>query len=93
MSHECENELVCKWTLEDKVPYFNSGVYLDNKRRIGKVDEILGKIHNIMFTVKMEPGVQSKSFQPNDLVFVGTDKVSQGARILSRLCTWVSKPI
>lgn len=75
VSHECESELVCRWTIDDKVPYFNAGIYLDNKRRIGKVDEILGKIHNIMFTIKMEPGVQSKSFQVNDLVFIGTDKV------------------
>jgi len=73
--HDCESELVCRWTLDQKVPYFNAGVYLENKRKIGKVDEILGKVAEIFFTVKMDPGVLSKSFQPNDLIYVGTDKL------------------
>ena len=75
VAHEVESELLCKWTLNDKVPYFNAGVYLENKRKIGKVDEILGKISEVFFTVKMDPGVLAKSFQPNDLLFVGTDKL------------------
>mmetsp|Transcript_23586 Transcript_23586/g.51621 ORF Transcript_23586/g.51621 Transcript_23586/m.51621 type:complete len:199 (+) Transcript_23586:168-764(+) len=73
--HDCESELVCRWTLDQKVPYFNAGVYLENKRKIGKVDEILGKVAEIFFTVKMDPGVLSKSFQPNDLMYIGTDKL------------------
>ena len=75
VQHDCESELVCKWTIPEKVPYFNAGVYLQNKKRIGKVDEILGKIAEVMFTVKMDPGVVSKSFQPDDLVYIGTDKL------------------
>ena len=75
VEHECENELVCRWQVADKVPYFNAGVYLENKRKIGKVDEILGKISELFFTVKMDPGVLSKSFQPKDAVFIGTDKL------------------
>lgn len=75
VSHECESELVCKWTLDGKVPYFNAGVFLENKRQIGKVDEILGKIAEMFFTVKMDPGVQAKSFQTNDLLYIGTDKL------------------
>jgi rRNA processing protein Gar1 len=78
--HDCEAELVCRWTLDDKVPYFNAGVYLENKRKIGKVDEILGKVSEVFFTVKMDPGVLSKSFQPNDLLYVGTDKLLPLAR-------------
>ncbi|CAB9516063.1 ribonucleoprotein complex subunit 1 [Seminavis robusta] len=69
VSHDCESELVCKWTIPEKVPYFNAGVYLKNKKRVGKVDEILGKVAHIMFTVKMDPGVLSKSFEPDDLVY------------------------
>lgn len=75
VAHEVESELLCRWTLTDKVPYFNAGIYLQNKRKIGKVDEILGKVSEILFTIKMDPGVLSKSFQPNDLVFIGTDKL------------------
>jgi H/ACA ribonucleoprotein complex subunit 1 len=73
--HDCEADLVCRWTLDGKVPYFNAGIYLENKRKIGKVDEILGKVAEIFFTVKMDPGVLSKTFQPNDLLYVGTDKL------------------
>lgn len=73
--HDCEAELVCRLTLTDKVPYFNAGIYLENKRKIGKVDEILGKVSEIFFTVKMDAGILSKSFQPNDLVYIGTDKL------------------
>ncbi|KAL3911256.1 MAG: hypothetical protein SGILL_007350 [Bacillariaceae sp.] len=73
--HDCESELVCRWTLDEKVPYFNAGVFLENKRKIGKVDEILGKVSETFFTVKMDPGVLSKSFQVNDIVYIGTDKL------------------
>ena len=75
VAHDCGGELVCRWGMPEKVPYFNAGMYLQNKQKIGKLDEILGKINEIYFTIKLEPGVQSKSFQPNDLVFIGTDKL------------------
>jgi hypothetical protein len=55
-------------------------VYLENKRRIGKVDEILGKIQDVYITIKMDPGVVSSSFQPDDVVYVGTDKLLPLAR-------------
>jgi H/ACA ribonucleoprotein complex subunit 1 len=40
VAHECESELVVRWTLPDKVPYFNAGIYLQNKRKIGKVSVV-----------------------------------------------------
>ena len=36
----------------EKVPYFNSPVYLENKEKIGKVDEIFGPIKDFWFSVK-----------------------------------------
>ena len=39
--------MVCKSTNE-KVPYFNAPVYLENKTQIGKVDEIFGQISNVV---------------------------------------------
>jgi len=83
VAHECESELVCKWTLAEKVPYFNAGVYLENKRRVGKVDEILGPIHEFFISVKMDPGVVSSSFQENDALYVGTDKLLPLTRFTS----------
>ena len=47
-----KDELVVKCTNE-KVPYFNSPVYLDNKEKIGKVDEIFGPIKDFWFSVKL----------------------------------------
>jgi len=73
--HECDSQLVCKWTMDEKVPYFNAGIFLENKRKIGVVDEILGKVSLMMFTIKMDNGVVAKSFQPNDLLYIGTDKL------------------
>ena len=34
--HACEGEMVCKSTNE-KIPYFNAFIYLENKTQIGKV--------------------------------------------------------
>ena len=41
----CEDDLVCKSTNE-KIPYFNAPIYLENKQQIGKVDEIFGPIRD-----------------------------------------------
>ena len=41
MMHECESEMVCKLTeKENKIPYFNAPIHLENKKKIGKVDEV-----------------------------------------------------
>jgi H/ACA ribonucleoprotein complex subunit 1 len=45
--HSCEGEMVCRCTNE-KVPYFNAPVFLENKTLIGKVDEILGSITEVV---------------------------------------------
>jgi H/ACA ribonucleoprotein complex subunit 1 len=42
--HACEGDAVAKLTNE-KVPYFNAPIYLQNKTQIGKVDEIFGPIN------------------------------------------------
>lgn len=47
--HPCEDEIVCKCTTEEnKVPYFNAPVYLENKEQIGKVDEIFGQLRDFV---------------------------------------------
>ena len=45
--HDCEGEMVCRCTNE-KVPYFNAPIFLENKTPIGKVDEILGSITEVV---------------------------------------------
>ncbi len=52
--HPCEGELVCRNTNE-KIPYFNAPVYLENKSQIGKVDDIFGPIKdNVSYTAIKE---------------------------------------
>ncbi|CAL5341481.1 unnamed protein product [Camellia sinensis] len=42
--HACEGDVVTKLTNE-KIPYFDAPIYLQNKTQIGKVEEILGPIN------------------------------------------------
>lgn len=44
-SHACEGEAVTKLTNE-KIPYFNAPIYLENKTQVGKVEEIFGPIND-----------------------------------------------
>ena len=47
--HPCEDDIVVKCTTEEnKVPYFNAPVYLENKEQIGKVDEIFGQLRDFV---------------------------------------------
>lgn len=46
--HSCKEELVCKCTMNEQVPYFNGRVFLQNKQEIGKIDEILGPIRKFV---------------------------------------------
>ena len=47
MSHPCEDDIVCKGTNE-KIPYFNAPIFLENKQQVGKVDEIFGPIQDFV---------------------------------------------
>jgi H/ACA ribonucleoprotein complex subunit 1 len=44
--HEVEGEMLCKLTNEN-IPYFNAGIFLENKTRVGKVEEVLGPINQV----------------------------------------------
>lgn len=43
--HACEGESVVKLT-NQKIPYFNAPIFLENKTQIGKVEEIFGPIND-----------------------------------------------
>ena len=58
LMHDCEGDLVCKLT-HAKVPYFNASIYVDKNTRVGKVDEILGPINEVIITVKPDAGVHA----------------------------------
>lgn len=42
--HPCEEYVVVKHTLTDRVPIFNRPVYLENKTKIGVIDDVFGPI-------------------------------------------------
>ena len=72
--HDAEGEIVCRLT-HSMIPYFNAGIYLENKSKIGKVEEVFGPVNKVYFTIKTDPGVQATSFKKGDSVFIGTDKL------------------
>lgn len=73
--HDCQGEMVYKMTAIAQVPKFNAPVYLENKTQIGKVEEILGPISEVYFSVKPTEGVVAASFKPGDKVYLGPDKL------------------
>ena len=83
MMHACEDQMVCKCTNE-KVPYFNGRIFLENKAQIGQVDEILGPINSFMFSVKMQEGMSASSFKPNQKVYIDPQQLLPLDRFLPR---------
>ena len=82
--HAVEDEMLCSSLMPDKVPYFNAPIYLQNKSVIGKVDEILGPINEVYFSVKMGEGMVASSFKKGDKVYIGGDKLLPFDRFLPK---------
>ncbi|KAJ2584754.1 H/ACA snoRNP pseudouridylase subunit, partial [Coemansia sp. RSA 1836] len=55
-----------------------------NKTQIGKVDEILGPINEVYFTVKLQDGVVADSFKTQDRVFIAPDRLLPLEKFLPR---------
>ncbi|KAL3899337.1 MAG: hypothetical protein SGCHY_002115 [Lobulomycetales sp.] len=87
----CEGDMVCK-SVNAKIAYFNAPIYLENKTQIGKVDEILGPINEVYFTVKLQDGVLAKSFKEGDQVYIGSDKLLPLERFLPKPMAPGGKP-
>ncbi|KAI8808008.1 Gar1/Naf1 RNA binding region-domain-containing protein [Cladochytrium replicatum] len=81
--HGCEGEMVCK-SINPKIPYFNAPIYTEAKKQIGKVEEILGPINEVYFTVKLMDGFAVTSFKAADKVYIGPDKLLPLERFLPK---------
>ncbi|KAF3919279.1 hypothetical protein ABW20_dc0107472 [Dactylellina cionopaga] len=81
--HASEGEMVCEST-NTKIPFFNAPIYLENKSAVGKVDEILGPINQVYFTVKPQEGVVATSFKKGDKFYIGGDKLLPLDRFLPK---------
>ena len=82
--HAVEGEMLCTSVSPDKVPWFNAPIYLQNKSAIGKVDEILGPINGMYFSVKMNEGMVAGSFKAGDKVYIAGDKLFPMDRFLPK---------
>lgn len=82
--HAVEDEMLCSSSTTDKVPYFNAPIYLQNKSVIGKVDEILGPVNEVYFSIKMGEGMVASSFKKGDKVYIGGDKLLPIERFLPK---------
>ena len=58
--HACEGDIVCKLT-NSMIPYFNASIFIDKDTKIGKVDEVFGRIDEVMFTIKPDAGIIATS--------------------------------
>lgn len=76
--------MLCLSTLKEKVPYFNAPIYLQNKTPIGKVDEILGPINEVYFSVKMGEGMIASSFKKGEKVYIAGDRLLPLERFLPK---------
>ena len=82
--HAVEDEMLCSSLMPDKVPHFNAPIYLQNKSVIGKVDEILGPINEVYFSVKMGDGMVASSFKKGDKVYISGEKLLPIDRFLPK---------
>jgi H/ACA ribonucleoprotein complex subunit 1 len=65
-----------------QVPYFNAPIYLENKSDVGKVDEILGTIQEVYFSVKPADGISATSFKAGDKLYINPEKLLPVQRFL-----------
>merc|ERR1712066_1152774 len=68
---------------DEKIPHFNAPIYLENKTKIGKLDEIFGQIKSAGFSVKMDDNVKAKNMKANTKVFIDPLKLLPLSRFTS----------
>ncbi|KLU84547.1 H/ACA ribonucleoprotein complex subunit 1 [Magnaporthiopsis poae ATCC 64411] len=81
--HACEGEMVCE-SVNAKLPHFSAPIYLENKTAVGKVDEILGPLNQVYFTIKPSEGIQAAAFKPGDRFYISAEKLLPLERFLPK---------
>ena len=51
MLHPCEDMIVLKSSNKETVPFFNAPIFLENKKQVGKVDEIFGPVKDYVIII------------------------------------------
>eukprot|EP01126_Amoeba_proteus_P066764 TRINITY_DN9722_c0_g1_i2.p1 TRINITY_DN9722_c0_g1~~TRINITY_DN9722_c0_g1_i2.p1 ORF type:complete len:176 (-),score=34.07 TRINITY_DN9722_c0_g1_i2:45-572(-) len=73
--HPATDMLVFKQMNVDKLPKFNAPVFLNNKQKIGTIDEIFGPINEVYFSVKPTTGIQPGSFKSGDKCCISPERL------------------
>ena len=68
-SHECEGLLICN-VIGEKVPLLMRTIYMQNKNKIGKVDDVFGPMTKAGIAIQPEEGVKGSSFKAGDKVSI-----------------------
>ena len=68
--------------MQEKVPYFNAPIYLENKQQVGKVDEIFGPVKDYYFSVKISGDMKAGSFDSKQKFFIDPAKLLPLSRFL-----------
>ena len=54
---------------------FSSRIHDSSQTPIGKVDEIMGPLNNVYFSVKPQEGIKADSFKAGDKFYIAADKL------------------
>ncbi|KAL7721391.1 H/ACA ribonucleoprotein complex subunit [Entamoeba marina] len=73
--HAAENTMVFKATSTEQYPAFNAPVFNANKQEIGKIGEVFGPLNDYYFSVAPTEGVKANSFQPDENIFLYSEKL------------------
>ena len=64
-SHACEGLLICN-LVGESVPLLMRCIYLQNKNKVGKVDDVFGIMSKAGIAIKPDEGVKAESFKKGD---------------------------
>lgn len=82
MLHPCEDMIILKSSQKENVPFFNAPIFLENKKQVGKVDEIFGQVKDYYFSVKLNDTVKAATFKKADKLFIDPAKLIPVQRFL-----------
>ena len=66
-SHACEGLAIC-YVGGNKVPLLMRSIYLLNKKKIGKVDDVFGTMQKPGLAIQCDDGIKADSFKAGDKV-------------------------
>lgn len=82
--HPVEEYILVKNELKDKVPIFGRPVYINDKKKIGMIDDVLGPINEFMFSVKTDTDIKPTSIKEGEKIYMNTEHFLPFARFLPK---------